>query len=75
MPRLASTVQTSSLMPSPLHASGPQNEMEQRLQRLIVEGINSGEAVEYASAAEFAHSMRERGVARRASSGVAAGQS
>lgn len=69
MPNLAATVPSSSLMPSPLHASGPQNEMEQRLHSLIEQGMHSGEAVAYASAADFARSLRER-AALRATSAV-----
>jgi hypothetical protein len=56
--------QQSSLMPSPLNASGPQNEMERNLQQLIQTGLRSGQPVEYASPAEFARSMRERSAAR-----------
>lgn len=67
MSNLAHTAQNSSLMPSPLYASGPQNEMEQRLQGLIVQGMHSGEAVAYASAADFACSLRERAALRATS--------
>jgi hypothetical protein len=59
-------VQQSSLMPSPLNASEPQNEMERHLQQLIQAGLRSGEPAEYASPAEFARSMRERSAARAA---------
>lgn len=65
MSQLAATPK-SSLMPSPLHASEPQNEMELRLQQLIHAGLNSGEPVAFASAAEFASSLRARSAARAA---------
>jgi hypothetical protein len=65
MSNLAST-QKSSLIPSPLHASEPQNEMELRLQQLIYAGLNSGTPIEYTSATAFADSMRERSAARPA---------
>jgi hypothetical protein len=53
-------------MPSPPHASEPQNEMELRLQHLIDAGLNSGEPVAFASAAEFVGSLHARSAARAA---------
>ena len=58
-------------MPSPLHASAPQNEMELRLQQLIHAGLTSGEPVAFTNAAEFASALRARGTARAAQAALA----
>jgi hypothetical protein len=56
--------QHAALMPSPMEYSTPQNPMEQHLQQMLLEGLQSGVPVEYASTEEFARSMHERGAAR-----------
>lgn len=59
-------LQTLALMPSPLGACDPQNEMERHLQQLVYAGLESGAPIEFTSAAEFSRRLRERSAARAA---------
>lgn len=51
-------------MPSPVQASGPQNEAEARLAQLILQGLQSGVPTEYANAGEFTVSLRAQSSSR-----------
>ncbi|NYI01217.1 hypothetical protein [Cupriavidus plantarum] len=48
------------LLPRSADAVGPQNDAEQRLYELIMQGLNSGEGTEYAHVDDFAAEFRAR---------------
>jgi hypothetical protein len=62
--------QTAALMPSPVQASGPQNEAEAKLAQLILQGLQSGAPTEYANAGDFTRSLRAQAGSRASTAGM-----